>query len=159
MSVNDKCPCCSGKLYSSCCEPFITGKGKPITAEELMRSRYTANVIKNADYLLLSWHPSKRPEKINAVTIPDFNGLEIIRTEAGREGDIQGIVEFKAKSTSQKGIWVLHETSRFVKEKDQWLYLNGKVHEPPSATTKKVGRNDPCSCSSGKKFKKCCGSA
>jgi len=92
-----------------------------------------------------------------SATIPELYGLEIIRTEAGSEADDRGVIEFKAKSILQNKIWNLHEISHFVKEKDQWLYVDGDLLESPPAITNKIGRNEPCPCGSGKKFKKCCG--
>jgi uncharacterized protein YchJ len=68
-------------------------------------------------------------------------------------------VEFKATSLSQGKILRLHEKSRFVKEHDQWLYVDGDIKgdRPPNARVKKVDRNELCPCGSSKKFKKYCG--
>lgn len=159
MANNEPCPCNSGRPHSSCCEPLISGKGMAITAEALMRSRYTAYVVKNVDYLLRTWHPSTKPTHIDLGTIPEWYGLQIMRTEAGDEYDSNGTVEFKATSLSQGKILQLHEKSRFVKDHDQWLYVDGDIKgdRPAVVRVKKVGRNEPCPCGSGKKFKKCCG--
>ena len=159
MANNEPCPCNSGRPHASCCEPLISGKRTAITAETLMRSRYTAYVVKNVDYLLKTWHPSAKPANIDLGTIPEWYGLHIVSTEAGDESDSNGTVEFKATSLSQGKILQLHEKSRFVKEHDQWLYVDGDIKgdRPPNARVKKVGRNEPCPCGSGKKFKKCCG--
>lgn len=130
-----------------------------ITAEALMRSRYTAYVVKNVDYLLKTWHPSTKPANIDLGTIPKWNGLHIVSTEAGDESDSYGTVEFKATALSQGKIFRLHEKSRFVKEHGRWLYVDGDIKDdrPPNTRVKKIGRNEPCPCGSGKKFKKCCG--
>ena len=159
MANNEPCPCNSGSPHSSCCEPLISGKKRAITAETLMRSRYTAYVVKNVDYLLKTWHPSTKPTNIDLGTIPEWYGLHIVSTEAGDESDSNGTVEFKATSLSQGKILQLQEKSRFVKEHDQWLYVDGDIKgdRPSIARVKKVGRNEPCPCGSGKKFKKCCG--
>ncbi len=94
--------------------------------------------------------------------IPAWCGLEIVRTEKGQEEDDQGLVEFKARALSEQTMVELHEVSRFVKEDGQWLYVAGDIREEgtekKAGATKKVGRNSPCPCGSGKKFKKCCGS-
>ncbi len=150
------CPCNSGRSYPSCCEPLIAGNKIATTAEAVMRSRYTANVVKDVEYLLKTWHSSTKPKNLFSATIPEIYGLQIVRTEAGSEADNHGVVEFKARSILQKKIWILHEISRFVKEKNQWFYVDGDVFESPPAITNKVGRNEPCPCGSGKKFKKCC---
>jgi SEC-C motif-containing protein len=160
MSNINACPCNSGRPHFSCCEPIISGKMAAVTAEALMRSRYTAYVVKNMDYLLKTWHPSTRPANIDFSTIPQWSGLHIIGTVAGNESDSYGMVEFKATSLSPGKIIQLHEKSRFVKEHDQWFYVDGDImgNKLPNAQIKKVGRNQPCPCGSGKKFKKCCGS-
>ena len=158
MTDKNICPCNSGTLYSDCCEPLIAGNATADTAEALMRSRYTAYVVRNVEYLLKTWHPSTRPATIAPATIPEWHGLRIILTEGGGTNDEQGIVEFEATALSQKKMRRLHETSRFVKENDQWFYVDGdfKGDTPPIKKPPKVGRNEPCPCGSGKKFKKCC---
>lgn len=159
MTNNDPCPCNSGHPHSSCCEPLISGKGMATTAEALMRSRYTAYVVKNVDYLLKTWHPSTKPVNIDLGTIPEWDGLLIVNTEDGDESDSNGTVEFKATSLSLGKILQLHEKSRFIKEHDQWLYVDGDIKDDitPNAKPRRVGRNEPCPCGSSKKFKKCCG--
>ena len=159
MTSNDPCPCNSGHPHSSCCEPLISGKETATTAEALMRSRYTSYVLKNPAYLFKTWHPSTKPTNIDPGTIPEWYGLHIVSTEGGGESDDFGNVEFKATSLSQGKIVQLHEKSRFVKESDQWLYVDGDIRGDrlPVAGGRKVGRNEPCPCGSSRKFKKCCG--
>jgi len=125
-----------------------------------MRSRYTAYVVRDISYLLRSWHPSTRPGSIDPAAIPAWHELQIIHTEKGHETDNEGIVEFQALAFSQKNILRLHEVSRFMKENDQWLYVDGDIKDdtlPVEGHEPKVGRNAPCPCGSGRKFKKCCG--
>ena len=122
-----------------------------------MRSRYTAYVLKDVNYLLRTWHSSTRPAAIVSAAIPEWCDLHVVRTEAGDESDNNGVVEFKAKAVGQKKIRTLHEVSRFEKENDQWLYVDGDMQESPSVINNKVGRNARCPCGSGKKYKKCCG--
>ena len=123
-----------------------------------MRSRYSAYVVGNLDYLLQSWHPSTRPESIDPATVPQWHDLKILSTERGKENDLEGTVEFKAIGTSHGKRWELHEVSRFVKEEGQWLYVDADTEiNPAPHRTKKVGRNAPCPCGSNRKFKKCCG--
>ena len=159
MTVANLCPCNSGNAYSSCCEPLIVGQECAVTAEALMRSRYTAYVVKDVNYLLRTWHSSTRPATMVPVTISDWYGLHIVRTQAGNESDTHGVVEFKAKAVYGKKILNLHEVSRFVKENNQWLYIDGDILESPPVVSHKVGRNAPCPCGSGKKYKRCCGKA
>lgn len=125
-----------------------------------MRSRYTANIEKNVGYLLQTWHPSTRPSVLDPATIPNWCGLQIVRTERGREDDDEGIVEFVATALVRNKRCTLHEVSRFVREAGQWLYVTGDLlgdSEQAEIRAGKTGRNDPCPCGSGKKFKKCCG--
>jgi SEC-C motif-containing protein len=138
----------------------LSGPKKAATAEALMRSRYSAYVMGDIAYLLLTWHSSTRPPAIDPDTIPDWCGLDIIRTDKGQVDDDEGIVEFKATALSHGRILTLHEVSRFVQEAGQWLYVSGDVIGDSSQEgriTEKVGRNCLCPCGSGKKFKKCCG--
>ena len=157
MTVDSPCPCNSGISYSSCCKPLISGNKCAVTAEALMRSRYTAYVVKDVNYLLRTWHSSTRPATIVSAEIPEWYGLHIVRTESGDENYNHGVVEFKAKAIYKKKIWNLHEVSRFAKENNQWLYVDGDMLESPPAISNKVGRNARCPCGSGKKYKKCCG--
>ena len=157
MTLGNPCPCNSGLSYASCCKPLIAGNKYAVTAEALMRSRYTAYVVKDVDYLLKTWHSSTRPATIASDAIPEWYSLRIIRTEAGDESDTHGEVEFKAEAIGQTKIFSLQEVSRFVKENNQWFYVDGDIIESPPAINTKVGRNARCPCGSGKKYKKCCG--
>ena len=153
--MTELCPCGSGAAYADCCGPHHAGLPAP-SAESLMRSRYAAYALGLGDYLALTWHPGSRPAGADLADGGSvWRKLEILRTEAGGEGDADGAVEFKAhwQTGGRKGC--LHETSRFVKENGRWYYLDGDIHAAPAAG--KAGRNDPCPCGSGKKYKKCCG--
>ncbi|WP_455199281.1 YchJ family protein [Kaarinaea lacus] len=157
-TASDTCPCGSNKSYEACCGLYISGKKVAPTAEALMRSRYSAYVRQDDDYLLKTWHPDTRPSyKPSDDDNTTWTGLEVIKTEKGKETDNEGIVEFvaycKVKDTSSH----LHEVSQFVREDDTWYYVDGKGQEPVRRDSPKVGRNDPCPCGSGKKYKKCCG--
>ncbi len=156
MSKEILCPCGTGSRYSVCCQPFVEMGQQPATAEALMRSRYTAFTMGNADYLLSSWHPSTRPKELDLSTSPTWCKLEILATKEGLENHKQGIVEFKATYMGQGKTGTLHEVSRFVREKGSWFYVDGDIQDTENMP-RKVGRNDPCPCGSGKKFKRCCG--
>lgn len=117
-----------------------------------MRSRFSAYVMKNAGYITTTWHASTRPAGLDlSVDDTRWQRLAILATENGGEDDVAGFVEFVAWFPGGQ----LHERSRFVKEDGRWLYVDGEILPPVSEV--KVGRNDPCPCGSGKKFKKCCG--
>lgn len=159
----NECPCGSGQAYESCCEPYITGKEPAPTAEALMRSRYTAFAVKNVDYLGDTLAPeSKHDYDENQVKTwaetSTWLGLEIVSTSKGLADDEIGNVEFIAKFRQQGAIHTHHEASRFEKRDGHWLYLDGDIVPPmPIKKDKKIGRNEPCPCGSGKKYKKCCG--
>jgi len=153
-----QCPCGSGKSYSQCCEPFHQGASKPDTPEKLMRSRYAAYVVGNIDYIAETNDPETGGDFDREAAEAwskqsEWLGLEVVAA-AGNE------VEFKAKFKSNGQELTHHEVSlfRFDQKQSRWFYTDGKeVREPMKNTEPKVGRNDPCSCGSGKKFKKCCG--
>lgn len=158
------CPCCSGKAYAECCEPFLLGVRQPSTAEALMRSRYTAYVRANLDYIYESSGPAVRKEFDHASTQrwaeqAEWHGLEILRVEAGGDQDECGVVEFVAHYTIGESKCDHHEVATFVRQRGIWKFEDGRVvgPEPVRRESPKVGRNDPCPCGSGKKFKKCCG--
>lgn len=146
------CPCCSGKSYMACCGPLHRGEAVAPNAEALMRSRYSAYVLKLSAYLSETWHISTRPASLDVGSDDTaWQRLVIVHTENGGIDDSKGVVEFAAYYEGGQ----LHERSRFLKEAGRWLYLDGEIL-PPLAEGK-AGRNDPCPCGSGKKFKKCCG--
>ena len=148
------CPCGSGSPYEHCCEPYLQGKTHPPTAEALMRSRYTAYTCADLEYLLQTWHPDTRPKTIDQETIPHWYSLRIIATTQGGAEDTNGTVEFLALARADGRILDLHEKSCFVQKDGIWLYHSGET--PAQTKMKKPGRNSPCPCGSGKKYKKCC---
>lgn len=160
MSLAELCPCGSQKAYTECCEPFIEGKEFAPTAEQLMRSRYTAYSKIKVDYLVETTHPSRRsdfdPSSIREwATENNWIKLEVLSTKNGKSTDTQGEVEFRASFKDADGIARTHyEYSSFVKEQNRWYYVSGKFQPPAN---QKIDRNAPCPCGSGKKYKKCCG--
>ena len=109
-----------------------------------MRSRYSAYVLKDNDYLRKSWHPSTRPAELD-VSGDGTPWQRLLIVSADKEH-----VEFAAFYQGGQ----LHERSRFVCEGGQWFYLDGESLPP---IEEKTGRNAPCPCGSGKKYKRCCG--
>ncbi len=158
IATTNLCPCNSGAAFIDCCEPLVSGRCAALTALALMRSRYTAYVLRDTNYLRASWYPSTRPIAIDPDTIPDWQGLQVIRTEKGTASDTEGVVEFTATALLRKRFCRFHEVSRFVKEEGrQWFYTDGDLKgdaAPAERRVQKVGRNDPCPCGSGKKYKK-----
>jgi SEC-C motif-containing protein len=160
----DICPCGSNLAYQECCRPLIRGERPAATAEQLMRARYSAYVKKEIEYLRESLHPAHRSdfdEKSTRIWAEgsEWHRLEIVKTDGGGQEDSEGRVEFVAAYT-EKGIRrEHHELSEFRKEDGTWYFVSGEAVPPRQVvrTTPKTGRNDPCPCGSGKKFKKCCG--
>ena len=160
------CPCGKGESLETCCGPLLSGKTKATTAEQLMRARYTAFATGDVDFVM----KTHDPDTVNQVDRESteawskqsqWEGLEIVSTEAGGENDHFGSVEFLAKY-SIKGSTIDHrERATFRKHNDTWLFVDGEQIAGPPVRREgpKVGRNDPCSCGSGKKYKKCCGVA
>lgn len=127
-----------------------------------MRSRYCAYVSANVDYLELTSGGEARAEfsKRDAAAwaaSASFTRLEVHRTEAGGEGDETGMVEFSATYEEHGKTRVLHERSLFTREGGAWRYVGREKGRPVQREAPKVGRNDPCPCGSGQKYKKCCG--
>jgi SEC-C motif-containing protein len=153
------CPCRSGLAYENCCGPVIAGETVASAPEALMRSRFTAFTRNEMAYLRDTMVEEHRHEfheddirRWNRDT--DWLNLEIL--EASEGGD-EGMVRFRATFRHKGGTQSLTEHSRFVRREGRWYYLDGE-HETETVRNEnpKVGRNDPCLCGSGKKFKKCC---
>ncbi|MFJ1511569.1 YchJ family protein [Cellulosimicrobium funkei] len=135
-----RCPCLSGDTYGSCCGRYhaglrpgpdgaAPGPHAP-TAEALMRSRYSAFAVGDADYLRATWHPSTRPADLDLDDDVEWRRLDVVRTEAGGPFDTTGVVEFVAhhrSRTDPADRGRLHEVSRFVREGDRWSYVDGAV--------------------------------
>lgn len=123
------CPCGSGQAYTVCCGMFIDDGALPATAERLMRSRYSAYVLAREDYLLRTWHGSTRPVHLGLQDAGPVKwlGLKILRCEAGKADDRDGIVEFVARYQVNGRAERLHEVSRFVRDAGQWLYVDGQI--------------------------------
>jgi len=124
-----------------------------------MRSRFTAYANKNESYLLETWSGSKRPESIDFTKEEAvWTKLEIVKTKKGSKKDSKGIVEFKAYYNLEDEPYVMTEISRFIKKSERWFYLDGVVKSVSKVNQQfNQGKNAPCSCGSGKKFKRCCG--
>ena len=158
------CPCGSGRAYEECCEPYIEGREAAPTAEALMRSRYTAHALRKFDYLNETVHPDLRDENDHAEMqqwseAGEWTGLEIFSTKKGTEDDETGEVSFEARYAVKGMPQSMREDAFFRREDGRWYYTDGTVYgqEPYRRESPKIGRNDPCPCGSGKKYKKCCG--
>ncbi|MGD8265528.1 MAG: YchJ family metal-binding protein [Chromatiales bacterium] len=121
------CPCESGLDYDLCCGRFIDEGALPETAEQLMRSRYTAFTLDRIYYLEKTWHRATRPASIETDNNVRWLGLQIRRAEQGGADDEEGVVEFVARYKIDGRGYRLHEISRFAKENGQWLYMDGEM--------------------------------
>jgi len=158
--------CCCGREvgFADCCGAILSGRVPAVTAEQLMRARYSAYVQGQIDFLGTSLvardrggfdAEGARSWSRKAV----WEGLEILATERGGADDADGIVEFAARYAIDDVAQVHHERARFEREDGAWCYAGGRVVgvDPYMREEPKVGRNLPCPCGSGKKYKKCCG--
>ncbi len=159
LAPTDACPCCSGKSFGDCCEPVLKGTRPAATAEEAMRSRYTAHVLHDFPYL----HRTYAETANQPFNEADYGGdvkwtkLEVHRHEPNVRPDVSH-VDFSAHFEERGQRGVMHEKSEFKRIDGQWIFNRALREGPaPVVNTAKVGRNDPCPCGSGKKYKKCCG--
>jgi SEC-C motif domain protein len=116
------CPCGLADDYESCCGRLHAGAPAP-TAESLMRSRYSAFAVGDADYLLRTWHSSARPPALTLDPALRWTRLAVLETRDGGLFDATGTVAFRAVYVQQGQRGVLAETSRFVRQDGQWVYL------------------------------------
>lgn len=156
------CPCGSGQGVAACCGPILAGTPAP-TAEALMRSRYTAFVRGDLEYIDRTHAPEKRDTAERSATRSTFNSvewarLEVLRSVRGGVSDNIGMVEFAAYYKQNGAEMVHRERSNFRRDDGLWVYVDGEFPSDIDGNkASKIGRNAPCPCGSGMKFKKCCG--
>ena len=152
------CPCGSNKNHNECCAIYIEDHKNPETPEKLMRSRYTAYTQANIDYITKTMRPPALShfdsESVRQwAARVQWSGLEVVRSAFD---NTKGSVEFIAHFYEQGKKSCIHEISEFHQINDQWYYVDGKHNPSHSKSAPKIGRNDPCFCGSGKKYKICC---
>jgi SEC-C motif-containing protein len=164
--MNEPCPCGTGASTGDCCGRYIHGLQLAPTAEALMRSRYSAYVLGEIDWIVKSHDPTSAEEVDRKSTEKwskeaKWNGLEIRARAKGEPTDEVGEVEFVAKYEVEGQSVAHHERARFRRQEGTWYYVDGDMVKarPVVRETPKVGRNDPCPCGSGQKYKKCHGAA
>ncbi|ASK28441.1 YchJ family protein [Neisseria chenwenguii] len=153
MPSEKTCPCGSGKTYAECCRPLHSGETAASTAEALMRSRYSAFVLQQVDYIVETTVPAQQPLLDKAAIAAwsketEWLGLEVsdFNPNLGKQ---HALVEFTAHFR-EKGETLEHfEISVFVNIDGRWYFLDPTVELPTM--------KQPCVCGSGKKFKACCG--
>jgi SEC-C motif-containing protein len=157
------CPCGSNLALDACCGPILAG-APATTAEALMRSRYSAYVVRNYAHLERSLSAEQRkdfsaPDAQKWAESSEWLGLTVHGTQEGGAADTQGAVDFTARFKMDDEEREHREVALFNREEGRWVYA-GQAGGPGKTVRRevpKVGRNDPCPCGSGKKFKKCCG--
>lgn len=161
------CPCGSGHAYDECCKKVHDGESWPETAEDLVRARYCAYAERRFQFLL----DSALPELNKDLTVKELEEstknvtwvrLEILGTDHTtneEDGQDYDVVDFLAYYRIGEGTYQIGERSYFRRVDGKLLYAAAEKlrTQPLKRGTPKVGRNDPCPCGSGKKYKKCCG--
>jgi len=121
------CYCCSNKSFKDCCEPYILGEKYPLTAETLMRSRYSAFCVLNQPYLEKTV-AGKAKRMFEGPLVPvDWVSLDICDTQHGAQDDETGMVHFKAYFKEKDQLFCLNEKSQFEKIKGRWFYVDGET--------------------------------
>ncbi|MFE7835172.1 YchJ family protein [Streptomyces sp. NPDC057474] len=130
----NSCPCGLPEPYEKCCGRYLlrsrtspagetpVGAAAPPTAEALMRSRYSAFVLRDEGYLLRTWHPRTRPAAVEFDTTMRWTGLEILERRDGSAFHTTGTVTFRASFRGGS----LHERSRFERVDGAWAYVDGE---------------------------------
>jgi len=123
--VPRRCPCGTGLSYAECCGRLHDGTVSAATAEQLMRSRYSAFAVGDPAYLLATWHPSTRPRTLDLEPDVRWTGLDVLATTGGSLLAAEGTVEFRASYRAGGRDGAQHENSRFVRDGGRWHYLDG----------------------------------
>ncbi len=144
--MEKKCLCGNTKNYVECCGKFISGQQVPETALELMRSRYSAYVLQDGQYLYDTCSSKlKNRDDIKAVKEQNIKWIGL-KIESFSDYEVVFMAYYKENNT----IGVMKEHSFFVLESGHLRYDSGKMLEAG------ITRNELCPCGSGKKFKRCC---
>lgn len=156
---SQSCPCGSGKNFGDCCDPILSGRRSAATAEELMRARFVAHVTHNFRFLHQSYRPDAGKPYVEEQGEPTMQWTKlVVHSHEVSPDPAKAFVDFSAYGTEDGVEKVLHEKAEFLRVNGAWLY-NREARLGPApykATTPKVGRNDPCPCGSGRKYKQCC---
>ena len=161
------CPCGSGTPLVECCQPIINGDVKAERAESLIRARYTAHTLGAINFIMTTHHPSTRTDIDESATArwaseSQWLGLEILNVDGGEAEDTSARIEFMARyRDGARRRHTHHERGVFEKYHGQWYFRDAEVPDVNQFRREapKQGRNEPCACGSGKKYKKCCAAA
>jgi SEC-C motif-containing protein len=125
---HSRCPCGTGLPLDECCGPLHDGTVTAATAEQLMRSRYSAFAVGDAGYLLATWHSTTRPGTVELDLDVRWTGLDVVAATGGSLLSSAATVEFRAHYIVAGRAGTQHENSRFVREDGRWRYLDGVSH-------------------------------
>jgi SEC-C motif-containing protein len=149
------CECGKETPFKACCGRFLSGAEKPQTCEQLVRSRFVAFGLGNFAYIDAT-QVETLPKEVHEGRVPEWESLEIVSTTEGGLDDEIGEVVFEAVYKTHERR--LHkENSRFVRVDGEWRYKDGDIEDLQAPSREKIGRNQPCPCGSGRKYKRCCG--
>lgn len=121
------CPCGRPVVYRDCCGRLHGGTAAAATAEELMRSRYSAFAVGDRDYLLRTWHPRTRPPRLDLDPAREWVRLEVLAATGGGPFDREGAVSFRAVYRHHGHEGEQREHSRFLRHEGAWAYLDAQV--------------------------------
>lgn len=96
-----------------------------------MRSRYTAYVRGDTDWLRATWHPVTRPSRIESEPLVRWAGLQILASSGGGPDETKGTVDFVAHYKIGGRAHRLHERSRFERRDGRWVYVTGDLNPAP----------------------------
>lgn len=117
------------RSYVDCCQPYHQGTAIPETAEQLMRSRYSAFVLGNTEYLKATWHRDTLPADLDLESQQNVRWLGLQVKQYSVLDAAHASVEFVARYKINGRAFRLHEISRFVREHDRWFYVDGKIDD------------------------------
>jgi SEC-C motif-containing protein len=116
--IAELCPCGSDERYDACCGRLHRRAAEAETAEELMRSRYSAYAVGDLDHVWRTWHPRTRPESVEVDPAITWTGLTVLDVTEDE-------VEFEASYDRGGSPGRLHERSRFERRRGRWVYVEG----------------------------------
>jgi SEC-C motif-containing protein len=159
-TADKPCPCGTGKKFGECCLPILKKQKPAADAEQLMRSRFSAHVAHDFEHLHRTHlESSKEPfEPDPQAGGTNWTRLKILSHEKSPKPGFS-TVDFIAYFQDGEEEKSLHEKAEFQNIEGTWYYIRA-LREGPAPIKKtqaSVGRNDPCPCGSGKKYKKCHG--
>ena len=136
LTVNTQCLCGSHLKYKKCCKVFHDNIKNPSNALELMKSRFSAYAFKQSNYIIKTTHKENQDYSENILewekeieifsSNTDFDKLEILEFI---KGEIESFVTFRATLFQNKNDVSFIEKSRFKKEDNIWLYVDGQFFE------------------------------